>query len=327
VGKLSPDERVRYAAHRVRLRRYLAAKLVATTRPADDTLFGGGADLIRKERRKEAMALSRAWLQSEIEFSAQDLRCGHCFATADRIDLRHWVGAEVEALAGGNEFVTTGSAGISNAPHAWDPLDVAKAFRFGLPLHGSALPAPRVLDPALADGVVALLTQAGQREHARHPDGELTTWLDAAAEVLLAAGKKEMAIAEWQKILDDYPKSPRFKEIEKKMEDLLGVSEDAKAFETLLKTCDAPAWPRVVESVALAAYRGDGSRGAWSLYDKLKKACPAKPDLWNGVARRIHLWSGPAADCDVYRALKARGLQRGGYAGDTETPAWETLCD
>jgi TolB-like protein len=91
-------------------------------------------------------------------------------------------------------------------------------------MHNSVLltltPTPAALDPrwekeatALLDGALADLAQ----HETRHKDREIVRTLTLYGDCLLARGRKMEAIARWQEILDTYPTTPQFGDIERKI--------------------------------------------------------------------------------------------------------------
>ena len=81
------------------------------------------------------------------------------------------------------------------------------------------------LEPAMADTATGLLDKAlidiAKHERKDLVEREMTRTLDLYGDLLVALGRPVEALARWQQILDDYPKSPEFADIEKKIRDTL----------------------------------------------------------------------------------------------------------
>lgn len=81
------------------------------------------------------------------------------------------------------------------------------------------------LDPTMADKATALLDEAlidiAKNERKDLVEREMTRALALYGDLLVALGRPVEALARWQQILDDYPKSPEFADIEKKIRDTL----------------------------------------------------------------------------------------------------------
>lgn len=81
------------------------------------------------------------------------------------------------------------------------------------------------MDPTQSERALALLDKAlddiTQHEGKSLKEREMTRTLDLYGDLLLVLGRPAEAIARWQQVLDDYPKSTEFADIEKKIRAVL----------------------------------------------------------------------------------------------------------
>lgn len=136
-------------------------------------------------------------------------------------------------------------------------------------------PAPIQRDPRLALRAIELLEKARAQVEKRDPKSqiyELTQLIDMTAEAYVLLGRKEEAVAHWQGYLDTYPTGSKFQEFEKKIEELLGVTESAELFEKQIATCDQNLTGRMYEEVRRMA-RADKTQGLRVLEARITESC------------------------------------------------------
>lgn len=131
-------------------------------------------------------------------------------------------------------------------------------------------PSLAALDPTYGNKALALLEPAMKAAKAVDNEGgreNLTiAVLDARAQVMLALNRREEAMAAWQTILDDYPKSAVFERIEESLKATLGVSKHQSELDAALeKGCDM----ELANKFGLAAYEMMQFGGAQRLEEKI----------------------------------------------------------
>jgi len=159
---------------------------------------------------------------------------------------------------------------------------------------------------------------AAQVPRRKGDPGSLIEAIDAHAETLVALGRKEEAIAQWQRVLDGYPTHPKYKEVEKKIEDLLAVSAEANQFAAAVKGCSNELWTLMPGAMSRAR-RADGARGVRKQIDQVRAAC-------QGTAMTVGFLSSAwqygaqealkAGDCDLYREIRGQAAKAGGNVLD-----------
>jgi TolB-like protein len=163
------------------------------------------------------------------------------------------------------------------------------------------------LDPSYVKPGLALFKEA---RFERERDGG--TWAyddcDKQAEALVRVGRKEEAIAEWQRFLDANPKDAKYQELEKKVEDLLGISKEAKAFDQALEVCKGDALNAMGEAVHRAGRR-DGAGGLRRLIAEIERNCKDPGERRHQVETAMYWITEYAAqhnDCRLYGEMQAR---------------------
>ncbi|MBL8956966.1 MAG: hypothetical protein JNK82_39705 [Myxococcaceae bacterium] len=181
-------------------------------------------------------------------------------------------------------------------------------------------PSPAVLEPSLVEPALKLYEEA-----AALAEKEKYQSLEARSDValahgaaLLALGRKEEAMARWQQALDEMPTSPKYKELEERVELALGVHPRWKALDAL-KGCD-----RTVESawggapMQLLAYDAEGlfARAA-----QLERWCKAGKVPYPGLPASgyINIAQAAAIFGDCPRFTRATAAAR---AISAETVSW-----
>ncbi len=147
------------------------------------------------------------------------------------------------------------------------------------PAHFAVRPTPAQLEPSLVKPALEHLAHAEQVALALGPEDRpdaLLAVLDAAAEGLLALGKKEEAVARWQRFLDQSPSHPRYQEVEKKVRQALCATDECRAFEAALATCDGPTLMLRASTALGPLAWADGARGLRHVLDTLAARCPAR---------------------------------------------------
>ena len=160
---------------------------------------------------------------------------------------------------------------------------------------------PELLDTALAQTAEA----GGDAEH------ETFFMTDSAGVALVRAGRKEDAIARWQKYLDAHPRSPHFADVRKRIEDTLMVSPDVVKARKDLETCAAESmmsWQRLFQLVALV----DRRPGVERMIKQIDKCAPKQGALAMGWrVNGLNLGAQAAAelgDCALLASLKQKGM-------------------
>jgi hypothetical protein len=82
------------------------------------------------------------------------------------------------------------------------------------------------------------------------------------------------AITQWQRVLDAHPTAQKYKELEKKVEDLLALSPEATQFAAAVKACSAELWTLMPGAMSRAR-RADG-RGRACASRSTRSTPPAK---------------------------------------------------
>jgi TolB-like protein len=181
----------------------------------------------------------------------------------------------------------------------------------------SVRPALAELDPAYAKKALALLEDA-RRELAAYATGEalqtgMAEIVDTHAEALLRLGRREEAIAQWQSFLDRFPKAPEYQKFEAKIEDLLGISDQAQTFRTALAACSNEALGSLWQEVERIG-RAEGSPGLRRLAATVEKQCASLP-AGPAFAVQVYFLSGRDAalrgDCALYGEMKGRAAKLG----------------
>ncbi len=167
-------------------------------------------------------------------------------------------------------------------------------------------PSPAVLEPSLVEPALQLYAEAAELA-AKEEYEALSSRSEVAlahGAALLALGRKEDAMARWQQALDEMPTSPKYKDLEERVELALGIHPKWKALDAL-KGCD-----RTVESAwggaphTLIAYDPEGlfARAA-----QLEKWCKTGPVPYPGLpaAGYINIAYAAAIEGDCPRWARA----------------------
>jgi TolB-like protein len=185
------------------------------------------------------------------------------------------------------------------------------------PVSLAVRPALVDLDRGYGPKALALIVEAEKELKAavdRHEEkvDALIDAIDAHAEILVALGRKEEAIAQWQRVLDGYPTATKYKELEKKIEDLLAMSPEATQFAAAVKSCSNELWTLMPGAMSRAR-RADGRKGVRKQMDQVTAACRGGTmtigflaSAWQfGVQEALK-----AGDCDFYREIKAEAAKQ-----------------
>lgn len=244
------------------------------------------ADLREYRRRGRA-------LEIEAELAEEDAARSEAISGED---LGEWTFATAVSVAGAvAEFLVTGTT-----PH-WSDLP---AF--------TVRPAPVQREPALQARADALF-EAALRELPLDYDADAIAL--HAAELLLPRGdglvllgKKEEAIAQWQRFLDGWPKAEEFPILSGRIETLLLMSDEVERDQAWIGACGAPDAARLLNH-ATRILRAEGPAGLAALVTQLR-GCAQRQVAW-----APHVFSGPAAaslslgDCATYRSLRESARQ------------------
>ena len=191
-------------------------------------------------------------------------------------------------------------------------------------------PALAELDPAYGRKALAMLARARAGAE-KHESGEarermVAEAIDTHAEALLRLGRREEAIAQWQSFLDQYPKATQYEAFEAKIEAMLGISEEAQAFQAALSACTNDFFMHLYKEAERVA-RAEGTAGLRRLVGEVEGTCnkgPMAPAFASQTYYHAAREAGDRGDCALYGELeaKARALDAA-YAepiGKLETP-------
>ncbi|MCA9517540.1 MAG: hypothetical protein KC635_21515 [Myxococcales bacterium] len=223
-AKLSGRKLERYLAYRV-LRGNLFAGALAKLAGADNPII---AKKIPAGREGDAKKLMAAHVENQAKLAAELARIGRkkipSFPSVDDDDRK--AGQELGLGPNPERFPFMSAQTVARS--------LARFIVLGAPdmmasVNAKVVPALATLDPSYGDRATALLDGAladiAQNERAELKERETTRTLDLYGDVLLALGRPVEAIARWQQILDDYPRSSQFAATEKKIRAALEHAE------------------------------------------------------------------------------------------------------
>jgi TolB-like protein len=300
--------------YRVARGNYLLFKLAALVAPHRSF---NGPGIATPEQRAEVRQRSQGYFDN-TRLLMDELRASHeASSLSPRIEPEDLKRAEAAGWKGidGWSFLGTAPAALALAR-----FTVHGEAPFWSPVSLNLRPTLVDLDRAYVGKALALIAEA-EKEVASRGKAEsdkLVEAIDAHAEALVALGRKEEAIAQWQRVLDGYPTHPRYKELEKKIEDLLGVSAEAGQFTAAVKACSSELWTLMPAAMSRAR-RADGPKGVRKQIDQIGAACQGNAmtagfmaSAWQfGVQEALK-----AGDCDLYREIKAQAAKVGGNVLD-----------
>lgn len=196
------------------------------------------------------------------------------------------------------------------------------AYRPSLAQLEPSLVKPGLKHLADAERAAAAMPNGDGDEQRARADAMFQT-LDAAAESLLALGRKEDGVAAWQRFLDAYPADRRFREVEKKVREALCDTDECKAFEAALQTCDSGSLMMKAGLELPRVARVDGAAGLKRVKALLDQKCPAKdpayPQLefnmtYVSVVGQVAMQALGVGDCKLADEAKAAVVSKGGAA-------------
>src|SRR6185436_17288776 len=281
VVRSAPDfqlARDRYAEIMRRLRlgyrvargNYHLFKLAALLQP-HRSFFGPA--IAPPEKRAEVQKHSQGYFEN-TRLLIDELGGREAGALSPRIEPEDVKRAEAAGWKGIDSwsFLGSGPAALALAR-----FTVQGEAPFWSPVSLTVRPSLVDLDRGYAAKALALHAEAEKELAAQVPrrkgdPGSLIEAIDAHAETLVALGRKEEAIAQWQRVLDGYPTHPKYKEVEKKIEDLLAVSAEANQFAAAVKGCSNELWTLMPGAMSRAR-RADGARGVRKQIDQVRAAC------------------------------------------------------
>jgi TolB-like protein len=309
---LDRDARALRLGYRVARGNYLLFKLAALVSP--HRTFHGPA-IAAPEQRSEVRQRSQAYFDNTrllIDDLRADPQAGGLSPHIEPDDAKR---AEAAGWKGIDSWSFLGTA---PAAVALARFTVHGEAPFWSPVTLSLRPSLADLDPSYGGKALALYAAAEKElSLGREPD-RMVEAIDAHAEALVALGRKEEAIAQWQRVLDGYPTHPRYKEVEKRIEDLLGVSAEAQQFAAAVKACSNDLWTLMPGGMARAC-RAGGLKNVRKQIDQIAAACQGSvmttgfmASAWQyGVQEALR-----EGDCDLYREIKARAAKVGGNVLD-----------
>jgi tetratricopeptide (TPR) repeat protein len=312
-AKLEGEALGRQLGYRIARGNYQLWKLSALVAPY--RTFNGGA-IVPPEKQAEARARSLAYYENTqsllrlLQANRDPQGHGYPSPQVDKDDRARaeslgWKGLEQWS------FVSPAGAALALARFA-----VHGESPFWGPVSVSLRPALADLDRGYATKALALVGEAEKelevavKRHEEKPDA-LIDAIDAHAEVLVALGRKEEAIAQWQRVLDGYPTATKYKDLEKKIEDLLAMSPEATQFAGAVKSCSNDLYTLMPGAMSRAR-RADGRKGVRKQIDQVAAACRGPmavgflASAWQfGVQEALK-----AGDCDLYREIKAEAARQ-----------------
>jgi TolB-like protein len=147
----------------------------------------------------------------------------------------------------------------------------------GKPAYFNVRPTLAEMDKAISASAMkhleSALKGAAKEKKPEIQVNESVAALDAYGEALLLLGRKEEAVARWQQVLDGYPTHTSYKEIEKKVKEVICATPDCQAFETALKTCDGSLMMKSYSAMPRVA-RVEGAAGVRRVFQAVKTVCP-----------------------------------------------------
>jgi TolB-like protein len=314
IAGLDRDALALRLGYRVARGNYLLFKLAALVSPHRS--FHGPA-IAAAEQRAEVRQRSQGYFENTRLLMDELRATSNAGASSPRIEPEDVKRAEAAGWKGIDSWSFLGTA---PAALALARFTVQGEAPFWSSVSLSVRPSLTDLDRAYGARALTLVTEAEKELGARakpEPD-RMVEAIDAHAEVLVALGRKEEAIAQWQRVLDGYPTHARYKEVEKKVEDLLGVSAEAGQFSAALKGCTNDLWTLVPGAMARAR-RASGLHGVRKQIDQIAAACQGTvmtagfmASAWQyGVQEALK-----AGDCDLYREIKGQAAKAGGNVLD-----------
>jgi hypothetical protein len=261
--------------------------------------------LVKKPQREAAREALRAHFDAGLKF----------LADVDRVNAK-----KGRHLEGGHtpESQRAIELGLGDHPDRWNPgfyarLQLATFIFSGAHWHFDVLrnmsPSPAELDPALAAPALKLFDEAAAMAEKEERGNEKLERLSRTAmlhgDALLAMGRKEDALARWQAALDAMPTAPHFKDIEERIEKVLGTHETWKTLDAGLKRCDQQTMTAMATSVfALLAF---DEKGLVQRAEKMAVVCKDDPQSWlrAGGFQQLGMAAAHEGKCPLFvRALE-----------------------
>jgi TolB-like protein len=312
VAALDRDQLALHLGYRVARGNYFLWKLAALLAPHRS--FHGPA-IAPPDKRAEVRQRAQAYFDN-TQLLIRELKAAGPGNTSVRIEPADLKRAEAAGWKGIDSWSFLGGPA---AALALARFTVHGETPFWSPVSLSFRPALADAERAYGGKALALIAEAEKElkgEAAAKPDS-LIDAMDVHGEALVALGRKEEAIAQWQRVLDAYPTAQKYKELEKKIEDLLAVSAEANQFAAAVKVCGNDLWTLMPGAMSRAR-RADGARGVRRQIEQIAAACKGPMALgflasaWQYGAQEAL----KAGDCDLYREIKGRSAEAGGNVLD-----------
>jgi TolB-like protein len=319
LGKLDRDGQARHLGYRVARGNYLLWKLAALLSPHQS--FHGPA-IAPAEKLGELRQRGAAYDENTRSL-IQELRAfrepggGYPSPRIEPDDQRRAEAAGFKGIESWS-FVTPPTASLALARFL-----VRGETPFWGPVSLSWRPSPADLDRSQGGKALALVAAAEKeleaelQPHGGKADG-LIDAIDLHAELLVELGRKEEAIAQWQRVLDGFPTATRYKELEKKVEDLLALSPEALQFAAAVKGCTNDLWTLMPGGMSRAR-RAAGLAGVRKQVDQIATACGGGQlslgflaSAWQFAVQEAL----KAGDCALYREIAAKAAAAGGNVQD-----------
>ncbi|MBI3184371.1 MAG: hypothetical protein HYZ28_19735 [Myxococcales bacterium] len=198
------------------------------------------------------------------------------------------------------------------------------------PTRFTARPSLTQLDKSLLKSALSHLDSAvrlSKRERPEKRDDATVAALDDYAESLLFLGRKEEAVGKWQQVLDGFPTHRRYKEVEKKVQDVLCASPECRQFESSLKACDANLMMKVHLELPRVARVG-GSEGLKRVADSLKANCTQlQPHMTYNISQMsglqgVAMQALALGDCKLFRETEAFIKEKAGEIYTSTFSMW-----
>jgi hypothetical protein len=162
-----------------------------------------------------------------------------------------------------------------------------------------------------------------------HAKGGNNDWpavrtLEQWGEALLFRGKTDDAIAKWQEVLDRFPTSPQFDNIEQKIKRVLGIEQDhvsrgLDAWARGLAGCDDMGMRVGIDTIVYRRFRMQGLAALETTVAEVEKACrgnKAADRYWDYLYAWVARYYGKHLRCAEFEVYMAKSLAAGGSPSD-----------
>ncbi|MHB8872486.1 MAG: CsgG/HfaB family protein [Myxococcaceae bacterium] len=303
-------DELRHLAYRELKGHFLLARLRKRIGPPNSPSLQPRITLIRKEDRPAALELMKAYFDNGALYVTE----AEAHEKSPKKE-RFWRSLNADH----EDEQSLKELGLEYPPELGDPTH-ARQVLAEFAIYGTGKvgwsqertrPTLAELDKAYAERAVAWYGEAQVRAlAAKDPEGRerLTVeLLDQHAEALVFLKRKEEALPRWQEILDTFPKTTRYAEIENKLEQVLGISKDLKELEAAIPLCDTVTntrWMMLVPRLILL-----DPESLFPRAEALVSACPGKAHAsWmpRAVFQVIAQAALDAGECELFARARER---------------------